>query len=77
LPVHLQLLTIINVQGRKSRYRGADDVERLIRDNAAQGVDGYFITDDNFARNKNWDRITEYRAVRQAWRRAGVITYAG
>ena len=141
-PFTCSFCTIINVQGRKSRYRDADDVERLIRANAAQGVDRYFITDDNFARNKNWEpifdriielherdglstnfiiqvdtlahkipnfvekaaragckrvfigleninpdslksaskgqnRITEYRAMLQQWRAAGVITYAG
>ena len=56
-PFTCSFCTIINVQGRKSRYRDADDVERLIRTNAAQGVDRYFITDDNFARNKNWEAI--------------------
>ncbi len=141
-PFTCSFCTIINVQGRKSRYRDADDVERLIRANAAQGVDRYFITDDNFARNKNWEaifdriiqlrieegfntnfviqvdtlchkipnfvekaakagckrvfigleninpdslksaskgqnRLTEYRRMLQAWRSAGVITYAG
>ena len=141
-PFTCSFCTIINVQGRKSRFRDADDIERLIRANAAQGVDRYFITDDNFARNKNWEaifdriidlhereglntnfiiqvdtlahkipnfvekaaragckrvfigleninpdslksaskgqnRITEYRKMLQAWRNAGVITYAG
>ncbi len=141
-PFSCSFCTIINVQGRKSRHRDADDVERLIRANAAQGVRAYFITDDNFARNKNWEaifdrmihlreneglstistiqvdtlchtiprfvekaaragckrvfigleninpdslksaskgqnRITEYRKLFQAWRKAGVITYAG
>ena len=141
-PFTCSFCTIINVQGRKSRYRDADDVERLIRANAAQGVHRYFITDDNFARNRNWEaifdriialreedglatnfiiqvdtlahriprfvekaaragckrvfigleninpdslksaskgqnRITEYRRMLQAWRTAGVITYAG
>jgi hypothetical protein len=130
------------VQGRKSRWRDADDIEHLIRANAAQGIFRYFITDDNFARNRNWEaifdrlielreregmklnfiiqvdtlchkidgfvekaaragctrvfigleninpnnllaaqkrqnRITEYRTMLQAWRDAGVITYAG
>jgi len=40
-------------QGRKSRWRDADDVERLVRANLAQGVFRFFITDDNFARNRN------------------------
>ena len=64
-PFACSFCTIINVQGRKSRFRDADDVERLIRENAAQGLHRYFITDDNFARNKNWeaifDRIIELR----------------
>ena len=56
-PFTCSFCTIINVQGRKSRYRDADDIERLIRANAAEGVLTYFITDDNFARNKNWEAI--------------------
>jgi radical SAM superfamily enzyme YgiQ (UPF0313 family) len=64
-PFSCSFCTIINVQGRKSRYRNADDVERLLRANAAQNVHRYFITDDNFARNRNWeaifDRIIELR----------------
>jgi pyruvate-formate lyase-activating enzyme len=58
-PFTCSFCTIINVQGRKSRYRTADDVESLIRANAAQGIKSYFITDDNFARNKNWEAILD------------------
>jgi radical SAM superfamily enzyme YgiQ (UPF0313 family) len=58
-PFSCSFCTIINVQGRKSRYRTADDVESLIRSGAAQGVHSYFITDDNFARNKNWEAILD------------------
>jgi tRNA A37 methylthiotransferase MiaB len=141
-PFQCSFCTIINVQGRKSRYRSADDVERIIRANHAQGVRDFFITDDNFARNRNWaalfdrlillreeqglpaeftiqvdtlchkiphfvdkaaragvfsvfigleninpdnlkeakkrqNKITEYRAMLQAWKRAGVTTFAG
>jgi hypothetical protein len=130
------------VQGRKSRYRSADDVEHLIRANSESGATNFFITDDDFARNRNWEgildriielrekhhfkihltlqvdtlchkiprfieksaragckrvfiglesinpdslkgaskgqnRITEYRAMLQAWRKARVLTYAG
>src|SRR6202171_593203 len=49
--------TIINVQGRKSRRRSVDDVEQIIRANIAQGVNRFFITDDNFARNTDWEQI--------------------
>jgi hypothetical protein len=141
-PFNCSFCTIINVQGRQSRFRTADDIERIIRTNAAQGVRTHFITDDDFARNKNWEaildriiqlrrehgfkihliiqvdtqchriprfvekaalagctkvfiglesinpaslagaskgqnHITEYRAMLQAWRRVGVLTFAG
>jgi len=141
-PFSCSFCTIINVQGRKSRHRSADDIERLIRSHSAQGVKSFFIIDDNFARNKNWEsildriielkrrdhlkiniimqvdtmchkipnfvekaeragcrkvfigleninpeslkgaakgqnRITEYRKMLQAWKRAKVLTYAG
>ncbi len=141
-PFSCSFCTIINVQGRKSRHRSPDDIEQLIRAHAAQGVRSFFITDDNFARNRNWEaildriiqlkrrdrlkiniimqvdtmchkipnfieksvragckkvfiglesinpeslkgaskgqnRITEYRRMLQAWKRAKVLTYAG
>ncbi len=140
-PFLCSFCTIINVQGRKSRHRSPDDVERLVRANAALGVRNFFITDDNFARNTQWEpifdrlialreegmplqlviqvdtqshriprfiekagragvtraflgmeninpdslkgaqkgqnKITDYRAMLQAWHRAGVLTYAG
>jgi radical SAM superfamily enzyme YgiQ (UPF0313 family) len=56
-PFHCSFCTIINVQGRKSRSRSADDVERIVRANLAQGVHNFFITDDNLARNQNWEAI--------------------
>ena len=140
-PYQCSFCTIINVQGRKSRHRDADDVERLVRANWAQGITNFFITDDNFARNTQWEaifdrlialqgqgivlqlviqadtqshriphfiekagkagvtrifmgmesinpdalkpaqkgqnKITDYRAMLQAWPGAGVLTYAG
>ncbi len=141
-PFQCSFCTIINVQGRKSRYRSADDMEITLRENYAQGITSLFITDDNFARNRNWEaifdrviklrdeedmkfdfiiqvdtlchlipnfveksgragvkrvfigleninpdnligakkkqnRITEYRAMLQAWTRIGAITYCG
>ncbi len=66
-PFECSFCTIINVQGRKSRKRSPDDIEQLIRMNLAQGVSWFFITDDNFARNREWepifDRIIEVRRV--------------
>jgi len=56
-PYQCSFCTIINVQGRKSRFRSADDVEHLVRLNWAQGIHKFFITDDNFARNQEWEEI--------------------
>jgi len=141
-PFLCSFCTIINVQGRKSRYRPIEKIEKIIRRNAEQGVLNFFISDDNFARNKQWEsifdciiqlreeedfnidiiiqvdtmchkidnfvekaghagvnrvfigleninpdslktarkgqnRITEYRAMFQAWHSIGALTYAG
>lgn len=54
-PFQCSFCTIINVQGRKSRFRSADDLEKIIRENYAQGINRFFITDDNFARNRDWE----------------------
>ena len=58
-PYQCSFCTIINVQGRKSRFRTADDIENLVRLNWAQGIHKFFITDDNFARNKEWEAILD------------------
>jgi len=58
-PFQCSFCTIINVQGRTSRYRSADDIERIIRANLQQGVGRFFITDDDFARNSNWEAILD------------------
>ncbi|MGO8955555.1 MAG: B12-binding domain-containing radical SAM protein [Rhodomicrobium sp.] len=141
-PYQCSFCTIINVQGRKSRFRSPDDLEAIIRENYAQNIKRFFITDDNFARNRSWEaffdriialreregikasftiqvdtlchqipdfiekaklagvsrvfigleninpdsllgakkrqnHITDYRAMLQAWKRRGIITYAG
>ena len=64
-PFQCSFCTIINVQGRKSRYRTADDVEGIVRANAKQDITRFCITDENYARNKNWepilDRLIELR----------------
>jgi hypothetical protein len=56
-PYQCSFCTIINVQGRKSRHRSADDIEHLVRLNWQQGIHKHFITDDNFARNRDWEAI--------------------
>jgi hypothetical protein len=66
-PYQCSFCTIINVQGRKSRFRTPDDLEAIIRANLAQGVHKFFVTDDDLARNRNWealfDRLIHLREV--------------
>jgi hypothetical protein len=56
-PFQCSFCTIINVQGRKSRRRTPQEIERVIRLNLEQGVSRFFITDDNFARNTDWEAV--------------------
>lgn len=55
-PFNCSFCTIINVQGRKSRYRSPECVADTIRHEFREsGVNLYFFTDDNFARNPAWE----------------------
>ena len=56
-PFQCSFCTIINVQGRKSRRRTPEEIEQIVRRNLAQGINRFFITDDNFARNTDWERV--------------------
>ena len=59
-PFECTFCTIINVQGRKMRYRSAEHIAEAIRRNYREnGITFYFFTDDNFARNKNWEGILD------------------
>lgn len=66
-PYQCSFCCIINVQGQKSRSRSVVDLEHFVRDAHARGLTHVFITDDNFARNKDWeryfDRLIELRAA--------------
>jgi hypothetical protein len=56
-PYQCSFCSIINVQGRKSRFRSPDDLERAIRENYRRSNRRFFITDDNFARNRHWEPL--------------------
>jgi hypothetical protein len=57
-PFNCSFCTIINVQGRKSRNRSPACVAQTIRRNYREsGVNFYFFTDDDFARNPAWEGI--------------------
>ena len=64
-PFECSFCTIINVQGRKSRFRTPDDLEAIVRANAKMGISQFFLTDDNFARNKNWEILVDRLLVLQ------------
>jgi hypothetical protein len=57
-PFNCSFCTIINVQGRKSRFRSPECIVETIRQAYRDsGVSLYFFTDDNFARNPAWEEI--------------------
>jgi radical SAM superfamily enzyme YgiQ (UPF0313 family) len=60
-PFSCSFCTVINVQGRRMRSRRATAVLDQVRENywlkGRTGVRHYFFTDDNFARNPQWEAI--------------------
>ena len=60
-PFACSFCTIINVQGRTMRARSAAHIIEQVRRNywlnGRRGVRHYFFTDDNFARNPQWEPI--------------------
>ncbi|MDD5670363.1 MAG: radical SAM protein [Candidatus Omnitrophica bacterium] len=59
-PFKCSFCTVINVQGRRMRYRSVDAVINLIRQNYQRHkISFYFFTDDNFCRNKNWEDLLD------------------
>lgn len=51
------------LQGHRSRFRAADDVERIVRHYLGIGVSRFFIADDNLSRNANWEAIVDRLAA--------------
>ncbi len=62
-PFSCSFCTVINVQGKKVRFRSTDDVEKIIRtygdSNRKVRKRHFFFTDDNFSRNPNWESILD------------------
>ncbi len=57
-PFNCSFCTIINVQGHTMRNRDARCIANTMINNYRENkVNYYFFTDDNFARNKNWEQI--------------------
>jgi hypothetical protein len=57
------MFVLHDVQGRKSCCRTPDDVERIIRENHEQNISCFIVTDDNFARNSDWEVLFD-RVIR-------------
>lgn len=59
-PFACSFCAIINVQGRKSRYRSPECVIAQIKEICArEGKAQFFFTDDNFARNPLWETLLD------------------
>lgn len=58
-PFDCSFCCIINVQGKKSRFRDIEDVTDVLRYYYKLGTKRFLITDDNFARNKNWEAVLD------------------
>ncbi len=69
-PFRCSFCTIIHVQGHRMRCRTAGAILDRVRRNAAQGIDYYFFTDDNFARNPEWKGVLD--ALADLRRREGI-----
>jgi hypothetical protein len=54
-PYQCSFCTIINVQGRKSRFRSPDDLERTIRENYAQNIKAVLYHRRQFRPQPDWD----------------------
>ena len=57
LPVPMLVLHHHQCAGPQVAPPQPDDVERILRENFEHGINRFFITDDNFARNKDWEPI--------------------
>lgn len=59
-PFACKFCSIINVQGRTMRHRDPQQVVDMIKAlSERDGQAGFFITDDNFARNPHWEEVLD------------------
>lgn len=59
-PFACKFCSIINVQGRTMRHRDPQHVVDMVKAlSERDGQAGFFITDDNFARNPHWEEILD------------------
>lgn len=60
-PFTCSFCTIINVQGRRSRYRDPAAIVKRVRELCVRqgGQAAFFFTDDNFVRNPHWEEVLD------------------
>ena len=59
-PFGCSFCTVINVQGRKMRFRDVELLIKTVREGyLLHKISHYFFTDDNFCRHKNWETILD------------------
>ncbi|MFA5167027.1 MAG: radical SAM protein [Candidatus Omnitrophota bacterium] len=59
-PFGCSFCTVINVQGRKMRFRDVELLIKTVREGyRSHQISHYFFTDDNFCRHKNWETILD------------------
>jgi len=58
-PFQCSFCTIINVQGKKMRWRSAAAILESIEKNYERGINLYFFTDDNFSRSPVWEELLD------------------
>jgi radical SAM superfamily enzyme YgiQ (UPF0313 family) len=59
-PFGCSFCTVINVQGRKMRFRDVELLIETVREGYRKHqISHYFFTDDNFCRHKNWETILD------------------
>ncbi len=77
-PFACSFCSIINVQGRKSRYREPAAIIAQVRETCERmGRASFFFTDDNFARNPLWEEILDgLAALRQQGHRIFIMIEA-
>ncbi len=65
-PFNCSFCTVINVQGRVMRCRSVETILASIESNCRAGISFYFFTDDNLARNPEWEALFDgLAALRQ------------
>lgn len=58
-PFSCSFCCLVNVQGRKMRQRSVENAMKYIKECYKNGITNFIVSDDNFARNQNWELILD------------------